>query len=200
MPKISISLNEVVRDFIGQFLYTYKKYYKETEINEIDFKTINFSELFDFKNQTDLNRFMFNEAPLEIFGHADITKKGIVNKINLFIEELKDDDNIVEIVSREIGRSIPATFFFLSKTGCRVDNIRFVRESIDEWGDSDILITANPDALQNKPTGKIAIKIKTPYNEHVSGDFELLNIDELINDYDLRERVLNTKITEYEQI
>ena len=200
MFKICISLNEVLRDFIGQFLYTYNKYFKETEVKEIDFKTLNFSELFDFKNQHDLNRFMYNEAPLEVFGHADITKKGIINKLNLFAEELKDNDITIEIVSREIGKSIPATFFFLSKIGCRVDNVRFVRESVDEWGDADVLITANPDALLNKPNGKISVKIKTPYNEHATGDFEFLNIDELINDYELRERVLNTKITEYEQI
>ena len=32
--KIGITLNEVVRDFIGQFAYTYSKY--ETEISLID--------------------------------------------------------------------------------------------------------------------------------------------------------------------
>jgi hypothetical protein len=62
------------------------------------------------------------------------------------------------------------------------------------------LITANPDALNNKPNGKIGIKIKTSYNQDVKTDLELDSILEFFKDENLRNKILNTKITTYEEI
>jgi hypothetical protein len=104
------------------------------------------------------------------------------------------------LVSREFLKSIPSTLFFLSKLGCRASNIRFVKQNEEEWGDVDVLITANPIALQNKPEGKISVKINAPYNKNVGADFELDSILDFIKDVSLREKILNTKITTQEEI
>ena len=199
--KIGISLNEVLRDFIGQLTYTYNKYIEEINIKEGDVTNFNLIEFFKFNSVEDLNKFLYLEAPLEIFGHADQMSDGLMNHFNQFLMDTEDDgEHEIELVSKEANKSIPSTFFFLSKTGCRIDKIRFIKDSKKEWDGVDVLITANPDALNNKPSGKIGIKIKTSYNQDVKTDLELDSILEFFKDENLRNKSLNTKITTYEEI
>ena len=199
--KIAISINEVLRDFIGQLAYTYNKYINEIEIKENDVTNFNLIEFFKFNDVDDLNKFLYLEAPLEIFGHADQLSDGLMNHFNNFLMDIEDDEeHEIELVSKEVNKSIPSTFFFLSKTGCRANKIRFVKNSTKEWDGVDVLITANPDALINKPSGKLSIKIKASYNQDVKADFELDSILDFIKDENLRNKILNTKITTYEEI
>jgi hypothetical protein len=199
--KIGISINEVLRDFIGQLTYTYNKYIEEIDIKEGDVTNFNLIEFFKFKSVDDLNKFLYLEAPLEIFGHADQMSDGLMNHFNQFLMDTEDDgEHEIELVGKEANKSIPSTFFFLSKTGCRIDKIRFVKDSKKEWDGVDVLITANPDALNNKPSGKIGIKIKTSYNQDIKTDLELDSILEFFKDENLRNKILNTKITTYEEI
>jgi len=200
--RIAISINEVLRDFIGQLIYTYNKYVSpRIDIKENDVTDFNLIKHFPFNSINDLNRFIYTEASLEIFGHADQLTDGIMNQFNNFITTIKDgEEHQIELVSREANKSIPSTFFFLSKNACRAESIRFVTDSINEWGDADILITANPDALKNKPNGKISVKIKSYYNEDIKADFELGSLLEFMKDENLRNTILNTKIINYEEI
>jgi len=203
--RIGVTLNEVLRDYIGQFLYTYEKYikpntgYKIDDIKSIEGKA--FLEYFDFESVDALNTFMYDEVSLEIFGHSDQAEDNLMTKFNMFLMDIKDDEeHEVEIVSREIHRSIPSTLFFLSKLSCRAENIRFVQDHKDYWKGVDILITADPKVLDLKPAGKISVKINTAYNTDCSSDFELDSILEIINDENLRDNILNTTITTYEDI
>lgn len=201
MAKIGISINEVLRDFIGQFIYTYSKYISETNLKEEDVTDFNLAKVFNFENVDQFNKFLYFESPLEIFGHADQLHDNLINHFNNFLMDINDDgEHQIELVSREVGKSIPATFFFLSKTGCKIEKIRFVKKSENEWDDVDVLITANPDALKNKPEGKISVKIKSSYNKSVGSDYELDSILEFIKDEDLRKKILNTKTITYEEI
>jgi len=199
--KIGISINEVLRDLIGQFIYTYEKYLQKTDIKETEVTTLNFFELFEFENIDEYNKFLYLESPLEIFGHADLVSDGIMNHFNNFLMDIKDDEeHEITLVSKEINKSIPSTFFFLSKTGCRIEKINFVQNDIDEWLNVDILITANPEALKNKPSNKVSVKVKAPYNQNISADYEIESILDIIKDENLRNKILNTKITTYEEI
>jgi 5'(3')-deoxyribonucleotidase len=199
--KIAISINEVLRSFIPQFIYTYNKYVSDLDIDETEVTNFELIEFFKFPDINKLNLFLYSEAPLEIFGHADQMSDGLMNHFNNFIMDVIDDgEHSVELVSREVDKSIPATFFFLSKTNCRIPNLRFVKLNIDEWGDSDVLITANPIALEAKQSGKISVKVKTPYNESASADYEINSILDFINDSELRNRILNTITTTYEEL
>jgi len=208
--KIAISINEVLRDYIGQFIYTYEKYivpelekegkkYSEVEIEDVT--NFNLLDHFEFGDINRLNTFLYKEAPLEIFGHADLMSDGLMIHFNRFLSDIKDDEeHEIELVSREVDKSIPSTFFFLSKTACLIDKIRFVKDNEDEWGDADVLITSNPISLSKKPNSKISVKINSSYNHDVKGDYELNSILEFINDEDLRNKILNTKITTYEEL
>ena len=208
--KISISINEVLRDFIGQFIYTYEKYivpeieekgkkYSEVEIEHVT--SLNLMDHFEFETINKLNTFLYKEAPLEIFGHADLMSDGLMIHFNRFLSDIKDDEeHEIELVSREVDKSIPSTYFFLSKTACLIDKIRFVKNNEDEWGDADVLITANSFALSNKANGKISVKVKSQYNKNVKGDYEIDSLLDFINDEGFRNKILNTKTTTYEEL
>lgn len=201
MAKISISLNEVLRDYVSQLAYTYDKYMGESGVTEHDITNFNLIEFFKFDDINKFNTFLYLEAPLEIFGHADQMSDGLMNHFNTFLMDIKDDEeHEIELVSREVDKSIPSTYFFLSKTGCRADKVRFVKDYASEWDGADILITANPQALESKPYGKISVKVKTTYNVNTHSDYEIDSILDFINDEELRNKILNTKITTYEEI
>ena len=201
--KIGISINEVLRDTLSQIDYTYTKYLGDGEstFNKDEISSFNLIEHFDFKSNTELNKFLYEEASLEIYGHADQMYENLMTRFNMFLVDIEEEEeHTIELVSREFLKSIPSTMFFLSKLGCRATNIRFVKQNEEEWGDVDILITANPIALQNKPKDKISVKINSPYNKNVMGDFELDSILEFFKDASLRDKILNTKITTQEEI
>jgi hypothetical protein len=199
--KIAISINEVLRSYIEQLVNTYDKYIAPCDLTVDDVTNFNLIEFFKFDDINKLNSFLYLEAPLEIFGHADQMSDGLMNQFNHFLMDIKDDEeHEIELVSREIDKSIPSTYFFLSKTGCKADKLRFVKHNTDEWGYADILITANPIALENKPSGKISVKVKTSYNTSATADFEVESILDIIKDIELREKILSTTITTYEEI
>jgi len=199
--KIVISINEVLRDTLAQMDYTYTKYLGEGDytIKKDDITSFNLSDHFTFSSKSELNKFLYEEASLEVFGHADQMYENLMTRFNMFLVDIEEEEeHTVELVSREYLKSIPSTLFFLSKLGCRASNIRFVKQNEEEWGDADVLITANPIALENKPNDKVSVKIKAPYNKNVIADFELDSILDLIKDATLRDKILNTKITTQE--
>ena len=62
------------------------------------------------------------------------------------------DFNEITIISDEIGKSKPATLFFLSKYGCLIENIKFYSKVTlsDTFDSFDVIITSNPDLLSLK--------------------------------------------------
>ena len=195
--KIGISINEVLRDTLSQLDYTYSKYIsgEESTVTKDEVTSFDLENHFEFPSKRELNHFLFDEASLEVFGHADQMYENLMTKFNMFLVDIdEEEEHTIEIVSREFMKSIPSTLFFLSKLGCRATNIRFVKQHEDEWGDVDILVTANPIALANKPKDKISVKIKAPYNSDAVGDYELDSIIDLITDIPLREKIFNTKV------
>ena len=211
--KVGITLNEVLRDFISQFAYTYEKY-RDTGVDE-EGKAIEFAlkehpitdfdlmahELVDFDDKEDMNKFLYMEAALEIFGHADVTYNNIMTHFNNFLMEMKDEEeHDFELVSREAAMSIPSTYFFLSKTLCKASNVRFVTAYADKWNGLDVLITACPTALEAKPSGKISVKVNSPYNKDVKADFEIESLVDFMNDPELRDRIFGTKTADFEEL
>jgi 5'(3')-deoxyribonucleotidase len=198
MARIGISINEVLRDTLSQLDYTYSKYIseKETTVTRDEITSFDLTKHFEFESTKQLNRFLFDEASLEIFGHADQMFENLMTKFNMFLVDIdEEEEHTIELVSREYLKSIPSTLFFLSKLGCRATNIRFIKQNEDEWDGLDILITANPVALENKPDNKISVKVKAPYNSNSVADYELNSILEFIMDGFIREKIINTKIT-----
>ncbi len=46
------------------------------------------------------------------------------------------------------------------------------------WDEIDILLTANPDLLLNKPKDKIVVKYNTTYNKNVNCEYEIDSLKE----------------------
>lgn len=145
-----------------------------------DVTSLDLLEHFSFPTKDDLYSFMYEEYTMELFGHAPSTEMTTFNTFNDLYYELRDNYDI-KVVSDEIGKSKPSTLFFLSKFGCLVEKVMFYSEitKTQMWDEVDILITANPQLITNKPDGKTIIKYNTDYNKDVSCDLEISTLSEV---------------------
>lgn len=208
--KIAIDLNGVLRDTIGKIVQVYDKHMMnevlevdesskifsgnsdsewDTEIvenvkfkyeYELPIKSLELRDFFKFQNDDEYYSFLYEEFPMQIFGHAGSTEMTSFNDLNDFYSSNRDKHRIL-IVSDEIGKSKPASLFFLSKFGCLIEEIRFFNEFTKNimWDEIDVLLTANPDLLLNKPDKKIVIKFETEYNREIQTEYTIKSIKEL---------------------
>ena len=119
---------------------------------------------------------------MEIFGHAGSVEVSSMMDFNNFYIDMRDNHDIL-IVSDEIGKSKPASLFFISKFGCLVETVKFYSESTINslWDSVDILLTANPKLLLNHPENKIVIKFETTYNSETKKEHSISTLKELKN-------------------
>ena len=189
--KIGITLNEVVRDYIGQLKYVYKKYYGE-DLDDIEIEDFDLLKYFKFKSEVKFHEFLYSESPMEIFAHADQLHKNIGPMLNRFISDINDEEeHEVVLLSRDAHKSRAATLFFLSKLGFTGDNIKFVLDTSKFWDGLDVLVTANPVALESKPEGKTSVKIESSYNKDVKSDYTLESILDFINNEENFNKIIN---------
>ena len=182
MSRIGITLDEVLRDFIGRLKSVYGKYYN-IDLEDTDIDDFDLLKFLKFKDEKELNEFLYVEAPMEIFAMADQAENNIMPKLNRFIDDINDfEEHEVTIISRDAHKARPSTLFFLSKLGFTGNSIRFLNDTSKMWDYVDILVTANPIALKTKPEGKTSVKINSSYNKEIEADFELDNIFQFIED------------------
>ena len=187
--KIGIELNGVLRDTLKKIQQEYEKWYIENTLNEdeefqykviSDLTSLNISDHLKFKDKDELYDFLYKEHTMEIFGHAGSVEISGMMDFNEFYLDMRDNHDIL-IVSDEIGKSKPASLFFISKFGCLVESVKFYSESTINslWDSVDILLTANPKLLLNHPKNKMVIKFNTIYNEDIESDFNISSLKEL---------------------
>ena len=156
------------------------------EVNNFEYKvlspvtSLDLGSHFSFPSKDELYSFMYEEYTMELFGHAPSTEMLSFNILNDIYYNLRNTYDLM-IVSDEIGRSKPSSLFFLSKFGCLVEKVFFYSEitknnMLDEV---DILLTANPDLLLNKPDNKIIIKFITDYNKNIKSEYEISSLSDL---------------------
>ena len=159
---------------------------ENVEVNNFEYKvlspvtSLDLGSHFSFPSKDELYSFMYEEYTMELFGHAPSTEMLSFNILNDIYYNLRDSYDLM-IVSDEIGRSKPSSLFFLSKFGCLVEKVFFYSEitknnMLDEV---DILLTANPDLLLNKPDNKIIIKFITDYNKNIKSEYEISSLSDL---------------------
>lgn len=204
--KIGITIDGVVRDFITKFESVYDKYYpveleEGEELPKRDIKTLNLLEHFEFTGGTEeLNKFLYIDSSLEIFGHAGETKLNSVEHLNQLHNLIEDMGHTPIVISKELNNSKPATLFFLSKLSAKVNNIVFVKDYDKKWDHVDILITANPTTLETKPKEKVSIKVINHYNKDCDADYTILDLKEILDDKKILEKILGTQTIEFEDI
>ena len=186
--RIGIELNGVLRDTLRKIQQEYEKWYIENSFNEDEeFKyevitkltSLEISKHLKFKNEDELYDFLYKEHTMEIFGHAGSVETSGMMDFNDFYLDVRDNHDIT-IVSDEIGKSKPASLFFISKFGCLVESIKFYSESTINslWESIDILLTANPKLLLNHPENKTVIKFDTVYNSDIKTEHSISSIKE----------------------
>jgi hypothetical protein len=156
------------------------------EVNNFEYKvlspvtSLDLKSHFSFPSKDELYSFMYEEYTMELFGHAPSTEMLSFNLLNDIYYNLRDTYDLM-IVSDEIGRSKPSSLFFLSKFGCLVEKVFFYSEITknDMLNEVDILLTANPDLLLNKPDNKIIIKFITDYNKNIKSEYEISSLSDL---------------------
>ena len=128
-------------------------------------------------------RFLYEDFCLEIFGMANGIYRGIDRDIEKFYIKYKDQFEL-SIVSKENWFTIAPTLFFLSKLGIKFKHYHLVEENAEIWDKVDVLITANPELLENVPEGKQVVKIIRPFNKNIDKvDFEEYNLINLVEVY-----------------
>jgi len=193
---IGITLDEVLRDFLGKLKTVYKKEFDKEPIEPIN--TFDINTHFPFNSEDELNNFLYEEYSLELFGHPNEKHKNAIIDLNTIYNQFKDDYKFV-IISKEFGNSIPATLFFLSKTSCKLRDYKFVKSNKEVWDYCDVMITANPEILLTKPENKITIKVKSDYNTDLKSDYEVEKIKDVLEE-NLLSNIKNTTIISYTKI
>lgn len=187
--KIAIELNGVLRDTLKKIQQEYEKWYIENPFREeeefeyevlSDVTSLDIGKHLKFKTEDELYDFLYKEHTMEIFGHASSVEYSGMNDLNDFYSEMRDNHDII-IVSDEIGKSKPASLFFLAKFGCLVEQVKFYSESTINslWDSVDILLTANPNLLLNHPENKKLIKYETFYNKDIKTEYSISTLKEL---------------------
>jgi len=189
--RIGIEINGVLRNTLGKIEQTYQKFmidktegiedaddfeYKiTTPINSLEIKNH-----FTFRDDEELYSFLYEEFPMEIFGHSQSAEYSTFNDLNDIYHRLRDNNDFI-IVSDEIGKSKPASLFFLPKFGCEFEKVKFYSTSTlnSMWDEIDILLTSNPALLLNHPSDKILIKYVTDFNQDVESEYKINTIKEL---------------------
>jgi hypothetical protein len=160
-------LDETIHDFIYEIVEPIDSYELKNH--------------FKFQSDEELFSFMFEDFPMQLFGHAGSTETFTFNDLNEFYLKNRDEYEIY-IISDEIGKSKPATLFFLSKFGCLIENIKFYSNATleDMWNTIDVLLTSNPNLLTDVPQNKTTIQYLTDYNRNI----ECENKIEKLGDFD----------------
>jgi len=208
MKKIGIDINGVLRDTIGKFTQLYEKHLIDssdepfvgntyeldmsgnTELIELENESFEYKQIsdvdsleldkhFSFRSKEELFNFMYEEYAMELFGHAPSTEMTTFNMLNDLYYELRDENELL-IVSSEIGKSKPASLFFISKFGCLLEKVLFFSDITKNnmWDQVDILLTADPILLLEKPVGKTVVKFNTSYNKHIESEYEISSLSD----------------------
>jgi hypothetical protein len=205
MKKIGIEVNGVLRNTLGKIQQTYEKFLIENNstektyildesgntesiIQEEEFEyevlgnidSLNLLNHFKFKSDDELYEFLYQEFAMQIFGHAESSEMHTFHTLNDIYLKYRSTNDIV-IVSDEIGKSKPATLFFLSKFGCQIEKIKFYSDTTINsiWDEVDVLVSANPSLIEDHPKNKVVIKFNTQYNKTNKSEHEISSLKEL---------------------
>ena len=206
--KIGIEINGVLRDTICKLTQVYQKNFidvyddefidptyeldmsgnTELTIQDNSFKygmelpvnSLDIPKHFKFQNEEEQFSFMYEDFAMEIFGHAGSSETFTFNDFNNLYLDLRDNHEIV-IISDEIGKSKPATLFFLSKFGCLSEKIIFYNDFTKEeiLNSFDYLVTSNPNTIINYRNKMMVVKYETEYNKNVDHLKTIKSISEL---------------------
>ena len=175
--NITISINEVLRDILGRFQLVYERYYEEVKEDVI---TPDLMKYVHFSADTQLFDFLYEEAPMEIFGQAKEIENNIITHLVELYKQMPTDYKLI-LATDDFGRAKSSTLWFLAKYGCCCDEIKFytISKVDDIWKNTDVFITSDKDIIKSKPRNKKLIVVDKSYNKEMKCDTRINNLKEI---------------------
>jgi hypothetical protein len=145
---IAIDLNDVVRDFSGQFTFLYKKYIDGTcEIKKEDITDFDLSNVFEFEDEDAYRNFRFVDYAFDLHARAMMCDDRLSASLNNWIcnelGNLDEPPTILVVSPFEIALTIQSTLSFLAAHGCREREYYFPMDSATIWDRCDVLMMSN---------------------------------------------------------
>ena len=189
MVRIAIDINDVIRNYTGQFINCYRKLVNPKYEGTVeDIEDFNFAEAFDFKGETDYREFKYTDAAFELHARAEVMDNRLYGVLTDWTEnvlkslDVNEDPEVIFFSPFEMGLTIPSTLSFLAAHGIRSREYVFPVDSVRMYDRCDIMITANPNLISRCPEGKKVFKIEAPYNKDVETEYTFPSLYELIKD------------------
>jgi 5'(3')-deoxyribonucleotidase len=202
---LGISLDGVLRDIHSQFDIIYRKFFinndslvkaddnfsylvsEQTDTNEERIKelitakinlpvtTYDLMNHYHFDSKEDFDNF-FQTYAFEVFGMASQFPRAFdsANRLQAFGKGTDLFDTVLLVKGKD--KIAQSTYHFLGKSGCKIENVRHVDTDAEKWNYCDVLIDDSPESFENKPDGKISIKISKEYNAYSTADYSFDNI------------------------
>ncbi len=189
MVRIGIDINDVIRDYTGQFIKCYKKMIDpkfEKEVSDIE--SFDFVEEFGFGSESEYHDFKYTDAAFEIHARAEMKDSRLYGTLTDWVDNVlksldtDEDPEVFYFSPFELGLTIPSTLSFLASHGLRVREYYFPINSMEMYNKCDIMITANPNLISNCPEGKKVFKINSAYNKDVESEFSFNSLYDMIKD------------------
>lgn len=135
----------------------------------------------DFTPKQNLENFMYEEYPWQIFGAAE-EYPGAMDTINK-IQFIGLNSGLFDVIllSTHKSKAISATYSFLGKHQSRIRKVQFVGSDSEKWNHCDAMVDIMPATFQTKPEGKISIKINHLFNQWDKADYSYDSVKEISN-------------------
>lgn len=189
--RITIDINETIRNFLGRFEVLYAKYTKnfnyQLELDKV--KSTYHPDYFDFNSREEYNKFKYELFPFELYGRAEPTSQFLAGVFNDWLNgalrnfDEGEEPTVTIMAPLEAELTIPSTLSFLASNGFKCRNVIFPIDSTKVWEYTDVLITADPKYLKDKPEDKDIIIITAPYNTDVEVEHRKETLIELLKDH-----------------
>jgi hypothetical protein len=194
--KICFTLDDVIRAKTRQFgkILAKSRGLEEDAYSNTEITTNNLGKVFEFESTTDYQEFLYKDYPFEVFAEAPVMERMLDKRFNLWTLDIENKEGCEDIEFMlanpfEFNASIGYTCFFLSQIATRIREFYFPKNSSDIWNKCDVLVTADPKLLAEKPEGKKSVKIEAPYNKDSEADLTYESLSKLIEDEEFTEKL-----------
>ena len=194
--KICFTLDDVIRAKTRQFgkILAKSRGQDESELENVEITTNNLCQVFGFESVQEYQEFLYKDYPFEVFAEAPVMERMLDKRFNLWTLDIENKEGCEDIEFMlanpfEFNASIGYTCFFLSQIATRIREFYFPKNSSDIWNKCDVLVTADPKLLAEKPEGKKSVKIEAPYNKDSEADLTYESLAKLIEDEEFTEKI-----------
>lgn len=179
LVKADENFNYLVAEKADSNLDTIEKIIKEKINLPVD--TYDLMNHYHFDSKEECDNFFQNYA-FEVFGMANQFPRSfdVANRLQSFGQLTKLYDTVLLVKGKD--KITQSTYHFLGKSGCKIEHVIHVDSDVQKWDYCDVLIDDSPESFENKPEGKISIKIAKDYNAYSNSDYSFENINTLFSE------------------